>query len=265
MSITTFFNSFTKKRILTTLLYDTLSFGAIGLLMWVFAVILNQRAYAISGGQGPVELKAALLVAGAGAQELISNLQFFVYFAVFGSIFVVALSLGIAAYSRARVWAVVLGKKFEKNRFWRWVGLFIIYFFLSMVYILIVVLLRSFFAFFIESLSAQTFALVVNIFNLSFLLLFIVATFILFDAFSRKYKVFEAVGEFFLIVSKRWSKLWRGFLLTLIVLGLLSILFTALQQILFTFPNWIYPTLYLIVTLLFLSWIRSYVADLIVD
>jgi hypothetical protein len=91
---------------------------------------------------------------------------------------------------------------------------------------------------------------------------FLFWVFLVGHSFAQKYRVWESLGNAFHLVKLHWSNLWKAYLFSLGTLLLITIILYLLNWLL-RYYSTVYTVVNLAVLLLFLSWMRLYVMEMV--
>ncbi len=259
----TYLHSFKLNRnFWYTFALEAAALTAIVLIILAFGNILTAKAYAISGGKSPDELKLMLLSGTEEtAKDFLTKIKTFTVLFVGGGIALIAVILMLFSLAQKSIWGKLTSQKFSWLNFWRWnmMTLLLILFFI--IYILVYALLRLTLNLLIP-LTGTAYTLTWQIINLFFLLVFLLFTFIILYSLAEKHKVWEAVGNTFHSIKSHWSKLWKLFLLSWATIVLLSLILWLLSKALSSASIFFSATAWTVITvaffLAFVSWMRIY-------
>ncbi len=248
-----------------TFILEAAAIAAIVLIILAFGNILTAKAYAISNGKTPDELKMMLLSSTEEtAKDFLSKIKIFTVMFVGGGIALIAVILMLFSLAQKSIWGKLTVQKFSWLNFWRWnmMTLLLILFFI--IYILIYALFRLTISLLIP-LTGTAYTATWQIINLFFLLIFLLLTFIMLYSLAEKHKVWDAVGNTFHSLKSHWDKLWKLFLLSWVTLILLSIILWSMSTGLSSANVFLSSTAWTVITvalfLAFVSWMRVYTVN----
>jgi len=226
--------------------------------------ILTNRAYVISGGKTVEQLKI-IMASGSleGNQLLLSNIQSFVYFMIFGTIAALIITVMLYSLSRMLVWEKVIKNNFSWKNFKLWNGLTLVLCLLAIVYFLIFAAIKLILNFFTILLGETLFITFAKIIDNFFFIVFIIFMYALYLSFSESHKVWQSVGQAFHLIKAEWSRLWKMFILAVLTIVIVTLLLYFLQRFLIYQPGWILPAITIIVIIFMLAWMRLYLLRMI--
>jgi len=241
-----------RKEMGWTLLLDVFSYGLIGLLWLIFGLITNDKAYAMSQGKTTEELKQLLLSNPEQAQAFLTNIQGFVITFVVGLVIVIIGSIMIYSFSRKLIWDYLTKKK---TKFWKWNWLTLMLIILLIIYLLLFGLIKTAILYLIILFNNQTllswFNMLLSIVGIFTFILFI---FLAYYSFSRKYKVWESLGDTFQLLKEKWPRLWRMLVFVLLTIIITTLILWLVNKYLISVGLWIN----LVVFLILVVWMRIY-------
>jgi hypothetical protein len=262
-TITNYLHSFKLNRnFWYTFILEAAAIAAIVLIILAFGNILTAKAYAISGGKSPDELKLMLLSGTEEtAKDFLSKIKIFTVLFVGGGILLIVILLMLFSLAQKSIWDKLTAQKFSWLNFWRWnmMTLLLILFFI--IYILVYAIFRLTINLLIP-LTGTAYTITWQIINLFFLLTFLLFFFITLYSLAEKHKVWEAIGNTFHSIKSHWNKLWKLFLLSWAALILLSLIIWLLSKGLSLVNIFFSATAWTVITaaffLAFVSWMRNY-------
>jgi len=232
-------------------------------LAFMFNLILISRTNAVTGGRTPEGLKAAMIAGTVEANQLLlSNVKMFVFVLILGGIFVLVASLFIVAWSRSRVWNNYLKQKFDWKKYLKWNPLILVVFLILFLYLLIYALTKLIINLIISTVNTTVYLVINNVVNLIFVLIFFILSMLIFYSFTKKYAVWESVGNAFSLIKKNFKSIsiMFGFMfITLLVINyLLNLLFTKI-----VFHQILMFVLGFIISLMLVNWVRHYLVKVV--
>ena len=259
----TYLHSFKLNRnFWYTFILEAAAIAAIVLIILAFGNILTAKAYAISGGKSPDDLKLMLLSGSEEtAKDFLTKIKTFTVIFVGGGILLILILLMLFSLAQKSIWDKLTSQKFSWLNFWRWnmMTLLLILFFI--IYILIYALFRLTVNLLIP-LTGTAYTLTWQVINLFFLLVFLLFTLIMLYSLAEKHKVWEAVGNTFHLIKTHWNKLWKAFLLSWVTIILLSVFLWLISKALSLASIFFSATAWTVITvaffLAFVSWMRIY-------
>ncbi|MBI4980474.1 hypothetical protein HZC30_02855, partial [Candidatus Woesearchaeota archaeon] len=168
-----------------TFILEAAAVAAIVLIILAFGNILTSKAYAISNGKTPDELKLMLLSGTEEtAKDFLSKIKIFTVMFVGGGIALIAIILMLFSLAQKSIWSKLTAQKFSWLNFWRWnmMTLLLILFFL--IYLLIYTFFRLTGNLLIP-LTGTSYTLAWQVINLFFLLAFLLFTFLIFHSLAE--------------------------------------------------------------------------------
>jgi len=261
-TLKSYLNSFKEQKIIRIFLIDFVFFTTIYLLAQGFNYFLQKKS-AIFQGRTANEIQQLILSAPQEAQIILTQLKSFMILFFIGLIFLIVFTVLFYSLTRAYLWNYLLKNKLTKKNYWKWNILvivliipFIIYFFIALVIKLIITQLLFF-------INNQVVIQIIN--NYLILILFVIYLifiFLSYYVFTKKYNVWESLGEAFQLIKIKFKELKIIFLFSLLNLFVISVIlflltyFLKYQQMLLLFFN-------LILFLLFLAWLRVYLVKVL--
>lgn len=91
-------------------------------------------------------------------------------------------------------------------------------------------------------------------------LFFLIFVFLVYFSFAERYKVWESIGKGFGLVKAKWKRLWK---LWLLALGTAAVVTLVLLPVRGLFYGYGLTVLNLVVSLLFLAWMRVYLFKMV--
>ncbi|MBU0460206.1 MAG: hypothetical protein KJ771_05340 [Nanoarchaeota archaeon] len=267
-----YFHSFKfKKTYWKTVLYDGSFFILLALVFSWFGSYIQRKSIEITGNKTPEQLQQML----ASSPELLATyliqlksflITIIVLFLVLAIIFLLFYSL-----TRAQIWNFLLKRKLSKKTYWKWNTLNLALIFPLLILGFGYLILRIIFGvllnllltikpdfYFAHSTGMEIVRTlsngIISLFLGLFVLIFVLITYY---SFTQKYKVWVSIGESFELIKKRWSRIWR----LLILASLTAIIITLITYPLKTFFLYqplILTLIQLIVSILFIAWLRLY-------
>lgn len=243
------------KSLLWTLLIDTATVILLVLLITSFSTLLNAQTFQITGGQDIEQVKAQLL---SGTEEeskqFLSNVKSLTYTLVFGAIVLFIILLLLFAFSRAYLWHILLKKRFQLKKAWRWLSLIGVLLLCLIPTLIIYGIIRFIANLFLFNASQYTYLIVTNGITFIFFLGYLLYAFLVFYYYTQKEDLWKTLSY----ATKQYPKMWKPLLLIAITGIFLSLFLTLIHQQ-FPLSNLIY--LNAAISLLFLSWTRLYVVE----
>lgn len=249
-----------------TFLAETITAIVLGFLFLGFGKLLNSRAYAISGGRSLEEFQQYLLSGSLDvSQQFLFDVRLFALLLVIGSLLLIMVSLFLFSLSQSLIWSRLCGRSWSKKRYWRWnlitflLALIILPFFLVFLIVRVIVSLIP--------VGGDVFQAVVSpSLSLIFAVLFLFFLILAYFSFMQRYKAGESLGNVFHLLKVKWSSLWRSFFFTMITVVLLSVILYFFQKFFLLYrPEWQRTLVSLFLFLLFLSWMRMYLVNILKD
>lgn len=249
-----------KKEYWNTLLVDAVFFGIISFVFVFLGGLLKQKAYMISQGKTAEELKQMLLSMDPTlAQAFLDNLKEFVITFILGSIVVLVGGVLLYSLSRKLIWDYLLGKKFDKKRYWKWNLINIVLIIPLAIYFFAFGLVKLVLGHMISLLGNQAILDVsYNLINLFFMFSLLVFVFLVYYSFAKEYKVWESIGGAFYLIKSKWKRIRLMFLLVLFTSVVLSLILWPVG-VLIADKEFVVAGIGIIVSLLFCAWVRIYV------
>ncbi len=253
-----------RKELFSTFLVDAFILALIVGAFWSFGSLLTAKAYAISGGKSVEELKMGLLSGSLEYnQNLLRNIQIFTYTLIGGGILLLVMALFGFSWSRAIVWYEITKQKLTRNNYWRWNALSLILLFIFIILAGFYVVFRIVFNLLLFFINNQTAFNIINKVLLAiFLMAFLFWVFLAGHSFAQKYRVWESLGNAFHLIKLHWSNLWKAYLFSLGTLLIITVILYLLNWLLRFYPT-VYNIINIVVLLLFLSWMRLYVIEMV--
>lgn len=229
-------------------------------LLFYLGNIVKQKADAISNGQTPEQIQQMLLNMQSGQSEaLLANIQSFVFIFIVCLVVIVVGGLFLFSLSRKLIWSRLTGRRFGKKKYWKWNLLNLSLVIPAIVYLFLLGLVRLIFGNILSLLKNQTILDVFySIFNLFLFFTLIIFIFLIYYSFTEKYKIWDSIGDASQIVKSKWKRIWPMFLLIVFTAFILSSVLLLVMKI-FKFQANILTGMNLVVSLLFLAWMRIYV------
>ena len=218
----------------------------------------------LTGGKAPEVVKQELLsLSPAKLQPFMLQLQSFLFYFLFGLIFVVLIVLLSLSLSRTLVWKFLLGQTFSYKPFLKWNFLNLIMTIFVVIYTMLILLTNLIITFLFSLITSNSTFLIYfsKFFNYLFLIFFLILIFLIHYSFAHKVKIWESIGSGFHLMAKKWSALWRGSLLILATAILIGIILFPIAYFL-SEQALIIQVVAGIFTLLFLSWMRIYLLQI---
>ena len=125
-----YLKSFKNKSILKVFLYDAIFWLIIVGIFAIFLTYYQKRSLSLASS--PQELQKLILSAPAQAQEVISQLNNFLFTFIGGFFILLLLSLFLYSYTRKKKWNYLSN---NKTKYWRWNALNLI---LLIIYIILI-------------------------------------------------------------------------------------------------------------------------------
>jgi len=241
------------KRFFYSFLADIGFWVAMALIFRLAAFVLNSRAQALSRGRTTEELREYLLSAAPEQlQAMAGQMQQFVWIFIISAVLFAIVFWALYSLSRKVIWSVVLKKKLEKKKYWKWnwLNTIVLCFFVLTVVVYGIV----------KIILARGSILMMQVLMAMFFLAFFYLMFLVYYSFIKKYEVWAGVGDAFKQIKEKFKPLAVSYvfaLLTLIALAfLLMLLATVVPQGYLFFLN-------AVVVLAFLAWLRLYVVEVL--
>ncbi len=268
-----FVNSFKVKPIFwKTFLADLIFVVILLLIFTTFGTYLQNQSIEVMGGRTVEEVQQ--LLASSSPEEMLpffTQLKSFLLFSISAISILTIVFFFLFSLEQAVVWNTLLHRKLTSKMYWRWNVLHLTMLIPILFYGLMFMILKIITAYLLRTLLTSSatlyfrYAAVIdsillilnNVVSFILIVLLLIFIFLVYIAFTEKYKVWISIGEGFNLLKTHWSKIWRMLLLIVMVaLIITGILLPFKQQLQF------YPLgstiLNLIVSLLFISWMRSY-------
>ena len=257
-----YFNSFKlKKEHRFTLLVDGLFLLIMSVGLYLFNILITQRAYLISGGKSTADIKQMLLsMDPVRAQAFLATLKSFMFLFTMGSIILIVGGLFLYSFTRQRIWNYLTK---HKSKYWKWNVLNLVLILPLLIYLILFGLVKLVFTSLFHSIKNLWLASFLNsLVSLFFLMLFVIFIFLVYYNFSKTYEAWNSIGQAFGILKKKWSRIWPLFLFGISTSLLLSVLFWPISKIFATYSvstaYWLYGIFGGIATFLFMVWLRIY-------
>ncbi len=218
----------------------------------LFGSLIIKQTVALTGGRTVDQIQQLILNNPEQAQAVVGNIKLFLFTFFGGVILILVSSYLLFSLSRFIIWNKLLNKKFDKKRYWKWNLLQLLLLGLFIVYLPIVFVSKLLINFLIEGMPAKINTFLNLTSNLLLMLVFVTFVFLVYYSFTKKYQVWNSVADVFALVKKKWTKLWKYFLLVLGTGLLLNLILMLLQPVLTNI------VLNIAIFLLFLSWARAF-------
>jgi len=255
-------------------------FVFVALLLIVFSTFgthLKDRSDEVMGGRTAEEVQQ--LLASSSPEEMLpffTELKSFIIFSI-SSIGLLTIAFFLLfSLEQALVWNMLLHRKLTGKTYWRWNLLHLALLIPILLYGLFFTLIKVITAYIFRTVLTSSPALylrhaalidsILLILNnaVSFILglLLLLLIFLIYNAFTEKYKVWVSIGEGCSRLKTHWSRVWRMLLLMVVVALLLTGILLPLKQGLQFYPL-VSTILNVSISLLFISWIRSYLVTIL--
>ena len=279
MNFKDYFNSFkVKKRFWLTFLADSAFFFLFTLVFAAFGAYMQRKSLSLTGGMSPAEVQQLMLASPEKAAAFLSDIKSFLVVIIIGIILLAILTLFSYSLSQAWIWNYLHNKKLTKQTYWKWNTLNLALIFPLLIFglgFLIVKLLFSWLITLLLTINMKFYYAHTNlmesiqtIFNgvLSFfmILLIMVFLFLAYHCFVQRYKIWSSIGGAFELYKLKWKRIWKIMLWALLTGIVLNLIMYPLRNSL-QFHPLILLLLQLVVGLLFISWLRLYLLNKIVD
>jgi len=237
--------------------------------------LLEDKATDVMQGKTPNEIQEILLKATA-EQSLayVTELQYFVIFAVVGIFLLLLFSFLTFGLTQALIWHHLLEKKFEFKKHWRWDALHVVLFIPALFYVLCYVIVAfiaallingfwqvfSTFYFQYTSFADGLQSFVSGMIQFCFIVFGGILLFLIYYTFTKEYKVWKSIGDTFSLIKSKWKRLVVVFLFSVLTSSVLALIMLPLRRMLENFSV-IAMALDLAVIVLFLAWLRIYLVS----
>ncbi len=254
-----FLESFKDIMILKVLFVDAVFFLGMYLITVGFFGYVQAKSLAITQGYPLQQIQQLLLNAPEKAADILASLQGVLVFFLVGFIVLIIAYVLLFSYSRAFIWNMLRGKKFSMKRYWRWNAVNVILFVLFVIYLIAFSMVKFITSAFLRNIHSPVVSVVVDgTITLSLLGIFMLFTFLVYYTFVERYKVWESVGNAFHLIGAKWSQLWKVFLLSIFVMGVVNLLLYGFGSAVVFLPR-TFALLSFVAMLLTIAWMRVYV------
>lgn len=239
------------------------------LLILAFASFNNyaqSRLIAVTGTANPEQFQQAMSTMNP-EQFLAFAQQMKSYLTIFFTGFTALILLTWLGYSldTALVWNLLTNQKFPlRRRYWRWNRLHLVVLLLTIGYVAIALLIKilSSLLFSLFTDNPTVLPVLNQLVSLLLLLLFFIFLFLIYYSFVRNYKVFESIAESFKLFKVHARQIWLAYLFIVGTAIAISLLYWLLnRQFLFTEQTALW--IQLVLSLLFLAWLRAYLLQVV--
>jgi len=267
-----YFHSFKfKPTYWKTVFYDATFFILLTLIFSWMGRYLQQKSIEITAGKTPEQLQQMLASSPELLAVYLTQLKSFLVTVIILFFVLIIIFLFFYSLTRALIWNSLLKKKLTKKTYWRWntlnlalifpllifgIGYLIIKVIFGLLINLILTINPDFYI--THSTGMEIIRTVLNG-TVSLILGLILLVFVLltYYSFTQKYKVWVSIGEAFSLLKKKWSRIWRLILFSLITAVLLTLITYPLKMALLYRPL-ILTLIQLVVSILFIAWLRMY-------
>lgn len=246
---------------------DALLFVAIFLVGSGYNLYLINKAAFLGGINSPEQLTQLISNAPVEqAQAIAADLKSLFMTVMVGLITLITFIIGFYSWNRAYLWNYLLGKKLSRKRFWKWnIFHFIIFLPLALVFLVATIILA-----FLESATGTlpypvVIATLVIIYKLLILVSMLFFTFLFYHNFANSYKAWLSIGDAFGIVSKHRKRLYRAFPIMILGVLIISTISALIGKLFFQEASWIPMFIYFALFIIYLSWMRVYVVEVLKD
>ncbi|GAF84563.1 unnamed protein product [marine sediment metagenome] len=214
----------------------------------------------MSQGKTTEQLQQMLLSMDPGqAEAFLSNIKGFVITFVLGLIVILVGGLLLYSLSRKLIWDYLLEKKFNKKTYWRWNLLNLALIIPLLIYFFAFGLVRLILGYLVSLFKSQVVSAVFyDLVNLFFLFILVIFVFLVYYFFTEKYKVWESIGSAFNLIKTKWKDIQPMFLLIVGTAVVLSVVLWPIGK-LFAYQQGVLIGINIVVSLLFIAWMRIYV------
>ncbi|MBW2981349.1 hypothetical protein KY343_00585 [Candidatus Woesearchaeota archaeon] len=256
-----FINSFKlKSNFIYIALYDLL-FYSVMILFILFSNILEKKSAAIDPDILS-KLTSAVNVTAAQTQELqqmAQSMQSFIYFLIFGIIFLTIAALLIYTLSRTLIWNNLLEKKFDLKKYLKFNVLNIVFAVILGIILYIILRLRMSVMLFLVDISID-FALIVS--SILFLIIFTAISYfssLLYINYTLKPEIFNSFSRTFKLIKNKFQNISYSYLFIFIT----AILASLIARIFWLVPFQIQQYSNIVIVILFAAWMRIYILNVI--
>ncbi len=248
-----------KKEEVFTFLFELFLIALVALLWFGFNGIIEQRLYAVTGGQSIDALKSSLLASTEGAaQAFLGNVKLFTYVFVIGIVVMLLLTFLLFAFSQYHSWARLLHQKISLKAIPRWCGLFSLLLLFGAGFLIIYLAFFLLLSFILPATGTLT-QIVLAVSKSFFLVLILAWTTFVFYFFSEKKQMLESLHAAFSWIKKNRRTFWPVFLLAVLTFIILNLLVVYLQQKVWISASAVENFLIKIFLLtLYYNWLRLY-------
>ena len=251
------------KKIGVTFLIGGIILLLLFLVVAGFGQLLTAKAYALSGGKSPEQLKVDLLNNSIEKnQAFIDSIKSLIYIFVGGVILVALVLLFLYSAIPFFIWNYLLTQSYSLRRYWRWNAFNLVMAIILLIYIVFSILLVFITNVLFPSGTGLPRLIFSSVLSWIYLLLFFIFYTAAAYTFAQKYKVWESIGNAFSLLKEKRSAVGK---MSILVMGTILLLYLVL----FLTSKILVPqtialvTINLALLLLFLSWFRIYLLKVI--
>ncbi|MBI4983119.1 hypothetical protein HZC32_00540 [Candidatus Woesearchaeota archaeon] len=262
-----------KKVFWQTFLVELITILLIVAAFYGLGSYFSAKVASLTGDKSVAELQELIVNSPEQALPLVGGLQSTIILCLIILIVLVIGSWMLYSFAQALIWNLLQNKKLTSKTYWKWNWLHLALIFPLLLVGIIGLILIFIFTWLVNSLLGispsfyfEHLTLMQNLsslfrgmFSFFLVLILISGVFLVYYSFVREYKVWLSIGEAFHLLKLKWKKLWKVWLLILlaaiIVTGIL-----LLFKLFITHPT--STTIFdLVVSLMFLSWMRIYLLE----
>ncbi len=254
-----------KKNYWLTLIADTIYFLFCFFSLTIFFQILRKKSLVFTQGRTPQQIQELLLSGELGPVETyLSAVKTYALTMSLGFIVLAVSLLLLYSLTKSLIWNYLLGSKLNKKTYWRWNWLNIFLFLALLIYLIPGALLVFITEIIVSALTfnATVLEVVKSLITFFLIILFLTFIFLCYYSFTKKYRVFESVGQAFHLCKVHWKKLLKMLLLTLLTGAALSSIIILLSKVFLYIQPWL-TVINFIISLMFLAWMRIYFLEII--
>jgi len=254
----TFLSSFELKNILLFTVLDSVFLALLYFAATGFNSFLNNKAQLLLGVSSAEQFQNQIITNPSIALTSLSSIKSVLFTAIGGAIFLTIALLLLFSLTQALIWNKLVKKTFSIKHYWKWNLLHLslmIFIAFYLIIVLILTFLQKIILGSIENLSVVGF--IGDFLNMILILIFLFFMFTVYFNFTKKYQVWESIGQSFHLLNSKMKQLWKPFLFIMGVVLLLSIINFFLQKM-FPYQYNVMIVLSIILFLIFISWLRIY-------
>jgi hypothetical protein len=231
-------------------------------LFFLFSFILNKKLESINGIDILSEITPESMINASAIQvqelqALALTMTNFVYFFIIGVIVLIVVAILAFTLSRNLIWNYLLKKKFNYKTYLKFNLLNIVLPILLAILLFILLVIRMPFITAIANISVTLAIYVAALLVLIVYLAIIYFVYLVYISYVKKPKVFKSIRNAFRLIKTRFANIGISYLFILVF----SIIISAAARLIWLLPAQVQTYFNLGVILLFLAWMKLYVAD----